>query len=231
MASAAGTTAAVAGALLLAPAVLPAAGPILPISAPTAHADPCPQVEVVFARGRVEPPGTGRIGEALIDAIRARTDKNVGYYAVNYPADTEVIQGANDMSRHIQYMAANCPDTRLVLGGYSLGAAVTDVVLAAPSAMFGYTNPLPLGMNDHIAAVALFGNGTRAIFGPVSDVSPLYGEKTIDVCTESDPICSGNLNPDDPIGDFVGSWSSHLQPAYIDSGLVDQAADFVVARL
>ncbi|MBU3706579.1 MAG: cutinase family protein [Mycobacterium sp.] len=226
------SAAAVAAALLLAPAALPAAaGPILPVSIPVAHADPCPQVEVVFARGRVEPPGTGRIGEALIDAVRARTDKNVGYYAVNYPADTEVIQGANDMSRHIQYMAANCPDTRLVLGGYSLGAAVTDVVLAAPSAMLGYTNPLPLGMNDHIAAVALFGNGTRAIFGPVSDVSPLYGEKTIDLCTESDPICSGNLNPDDPIGDFVGSWSSHLQPAYIDSGLVDQAADFIVARL
>lgn len=219
-----------AAALLLTPAVLPSTGG--PVAAlPVAHAAPCPQVEVVFARGRVEPPGTGRIGEALIDAVRARTDKDVGYYAVNYPADTEVIQGANDMSRHIQYMANNCPDTRLVLGGYSLGAAVTDVVLAAPSAMFGYTNPLPLGMNDNVAAVALFGNGTQPFFGPVAAALPEWGGKTIDLCTDADPICSGNLNPDDPIGDFVGSWSSHLQPAYIDSGLVDQAADFIVARL
>ena len=203
-------------ATLLAPAVLPAAG-----------ADPCPQVEVVFARGRVEPPGTGQIGQAFIAALRSKTDKSVAYYAVDYPADTEIIQGATDMSRHIQYMAANCPDTKLVLGGYSLGAAVTDVVLGAPSPMLGYKNPLPLGMTDHIAAVALFGNGTRKLLGPVSAVSPLWGSKTIDLCTAEDPICSDNMDPNT----WLNNWSEHLQPAYIDSGLVNQAADFVASKL
>jgi cutinase len=128
-------------------------------------------------------------------------------------------------------MAANCPNTALVLGGYSLGAAVADIVLGAPKAMFGYTNPLPPQMSDRITAVALFGNGTIPFFGPVSEISPVYGGKTIDLCTETDPICSGSLNPDDPIGDFVGNWSAHQQPAYIDSGLVDQAAAFAAARL
>ncbi|MCX6481291.1 MAG: cutinase family protein [Mycobacterium sp.] len=215
-------------AMLFTPAALPTG---FPGGVPTASAQPCPQVEVIFARGRVEPPGVGRIGDALVEKVRARTDKDVGFYAVNYPADTEVIQGANDMSRHIQYMANNCPATRLVLGGSSLGAAVTDVVLAAPSAMFGYTNPLPLGMNDNVAAVALFGNGTQPFFGPVAAALPEWGAKTIDLCTATDPICGGGLNPDDPIGDFIGKWSSHLQDAYIDTGLVDQAADFIVARL
>jgi cutinase len=195
--------------------------------APPAQAADCPQVEVIFARGRTEPPGIGGIGAAFVDSLRAKTDKSVGVYAVDYPADTEVIQGANDMSKHIQYMAANCPNTRLVLGGYSLGAAVTDIVLAAPSSMFGYNNPLPPAMNDHIAAVALFGNGTQAVFGRVSDVSPEYGGKTIDVCTEIDPICNGF--PD--IGAFINNFPGHWQPAYIDSGLVNDAADFVVARL
>lgn len=199
--------------------------------APPAQADPCPQVEVVFARGRTEPPGTGRVGEAFVNALRSKTDQSVGVYAVDYPADIEVIQGANDMSKHIQYMAANCPGTRLVLGGYSLGAAVTDIVLGAPTSMFGYTNPLPPSANDNIAAIALFGNGTIPFFGPVSEISPIWGGKTIDLCTETDPICSGNLNPDDPIGDIVGNWFSHEQPAYIDSGLVDQAAAFAAARL
>lgn len=206
----------ITGTTLALPAVLPVAG-----------AAPCPDVEVVFARGRVEPPGTGRIGAAFIDALRTKTDKNVGFYAVNYPADTEIIAGANDMSRHIQSMAANCPNTDLVLGGYSLGAAVTDVVLAVPSAIFGYTNPLPLGMNDHVAAVALFGNGTRKVFGPVSDVSPLWGDKTIDLCTADDPICNDNLDPET----WAGNWPAHQQAAYIGSGLVDQAASFVAARL
>jgi cutinase len=199
--------------------------------APPAQAATCPQSEVLFARGRNEPPGIGQIGQAFVDSLRSKTDKTVGVYAVNYPADTEVVEGANDMSRHIQYMAANCPNTRLVLGGYSLGAAVTDIVLGAPSSMFGYTNPLPPAMSDYIAAVALFGNGTIPFFGPVSEVSPIYGAKTIDMCTDTDPICSGNLSPDNPIGDIIGNWSSHLQPAYIDSGLVDQAAGFVAARL
>ncbi len=67
-------------------------------------------------------------------------------YAVEYPADTEVDIGANDMSQRIAYMTANCPpDTRLVLGGYSLGAAVTDVVIAVPIAAFGFKNPMPDG--------------------------------------------------------------------------------------
>ena len=194
---------------------------------PTAGAVPCPEVEVVFARGRTEPPGTGQVGEAFVDAVRARTDKNVGFYAVNYPADTEVVQGANDMSRHIQFMAANCPNTRLVLGGYSLGAAVTDVVVAVPSPIFGYSNPLPLGMDEHIAAVALFGNGTRKVLGPVSAISPLYGDKTIDLCTADDPVCNNNLDPNT----WVDNWPSHQYAAYVDAGLVDQAAEFVAARL
>ncbi|MFN8073293.1 MAG: cutinase family protein [Mycobacterium sp.] len=198
-----------------------------PLSPPVAHAAQCPDVEVVFARGRMEPPGTGRIGEAFVDAVRARTDKSVGFYAVNYPADTEVIQGANDMSRHIQYMAGNCPNTRLVLGGYSLGAAVTDVVVAVPSPIFGYDNPLPLGMDSHIAAVALFGNGTRKVLGPVSAISPLYGNKTIDLCTPDDPICNSNLDPNT----WVDNWPAHQYDAYVGAGLVNQAASFVAARL
>lgn len=197
------------------------------MTVPPAGAAPCPDIEVVFARGRTEPPGTGQIGQAFVNAVRARTDKSVGFYAVDYPADTEVIQGANDMSRHIQSMAANCPDTRLVLGGYSLGAAVTDVVVAVPSPIFGYDNPLPLGMDNHIAAVALFGNGTRKVLGPVSALSPLYGGKTIDLCTLDDPICNTNLDPNT----WVDNWPSHQYNAYAKAGLIDQAATFVAARL
>ena len=113
------------------------------ITAAPASAAPCPDAELVFARGRLEPPGPGQIGSALVNAMRAKTTKNIRLYAVNYPADSEIDIGANDMSRHIQNTIANCPQTRLVLGGYSLGAAVTDVVLAVPMPMFTFKNPLP----------------------------------------------------------------------------------------
>jgi len=223
--SSAATVLAAAATMLLTPVGVPggSAGAL-----PKATAAPCPDVEVIFARGRFEPPGIGQIGHAFVDALRSKTSKNVSFYGVNYPADTEVAQGANDMSKRIQYMAANCPNTKLVLGGYSLGAAATDVVLAMPSAGFGYNNPLPLGMDQHIAAVALFGNGTRKVLGPVSSAnSPLYGNKTIDLCTPADPICSDNMDPNT----WVADWPSHLQDAYIGSGLVNQAAGFVAARI
>ena len=211
-----------AGSLLTAPAILPS---YLPGPIPSASAAPCPEVEVVFARGRVESPGAGQIGNAFVNALRAKTGKNVGLYSVNYPADTEIDDGANDMSGHIQYMAANCPDTRLVLGGYSLGAAVTDVVLAVPFTAFGFKNPLPPGMDRHIAAVALFGNGIQWV-GPITNFNPLYSDRTIELCHGDDPIC----NPTDP-ENWESYWPDHLAPAYISAGMVNQAADFVAGRL
>jgi hypothetical protein len=132
---------------------------------------------------------------------------------------TTAVQGIGQYAKSIEY----APDTRLVLGGYSLGAAVTDVVLAVPSPVFGYSNPLPLGMDDHIAAVALFGNGTRKVLGPVSAISPLYGDKTIDLCTADDPICNDNLDPNT----WVDNWPAHQYAAYVDAGLVDLAAKLI----
>ena len=146
-----------------------------PFPAATASAANCSDAEVIFARGRDEPPGIGRIGDVFVNDLRAATPKSVSVYAVGYDADTNVVQGATDMSRRIQYMVNNCPNTRLVLGGYSLGAAVTDIVLGAPTPMFGYNNPLPPNANDHIAAIVLFGNGTQNVFGPVSVVRAIYG--------------------------------------------------------
>ena len=170
---------AVAG--LLAPSALPGTTALVP-SASAA----CPQVEVIFARGRLESPGVGVLGNAFVNALRSKTDKNIGVYAVRYPADNEVDVGANDMSGHIQYMVGSCPDTRLVLGGYSLGAAVTDVVLAVPFDFFGFTNPLPPGADTHIAAIALFGNGAAWI-GPITNFNPLYRERPSSCATARTP--------------------------------------------
>jgi cutinase len=210
-----------AAAFVFTPAVLPSR---IPGSAPRAAAA-CPDVEVVFARGRFEDPGPGILGNAFIRALRSKTNKNIGVYAVRYPADSEVDIGANDMSAHIQSMVANCPDTRLVLGGYSLGAAVTDVVMAAPIAAFGFNNPLPAGVDQHVAAVALFGNGSQWV-GPITNFNPIYNDRTIDLCHGDDPVC----NPADP-NTWQNNWPQHLANSYIQAGMPNQAADFVAGRL
>jgi cutinase len=209
-----------AAGLLIAPALapFPAGGPI-----PTASAA-CPDAEVDFARGREEAPGVGEVGQAFINSLQSKVPHmSIGAYGVNYPADVSVTKGSNDMSAHVQQMAASCPNTKLVLGGYSLGAAAADVVVAMNQPGFGYTDPLPPNMDQHVAAVALFGNGTQRVLGPVPDFSPAFAGKTIDLCAAGDPICTPGVH------DL--HWSSHLQPSYITSGLVDQAASFVAGKL
>ncbi|MGV0626185.1 cutinase family protein [Mycolicibacter minnesotensis] len=190
-----------------------------PSSLPTASADGCPDVEVVFARGTNEPPGLGRVGEGLVNSLRGRTSRSVGAYAVNYPASYDfgrAADGANDASGHIMWMVENCPGTRLVLGGYSQGAAIIDIIAAAPVPGFGFTAPLPPEAADHVAAVAVFGNPSNKIGQPLTN-SPVYGYKTIDLCTDGDPICSpGRL------------FSAHS--AYTP-GMTNQAASFVAGLL
>jgi cutinase len=121
--------------------------------------------------------------------------------------------GVNDASAHVQATAANCPSTRIVLGGYSQGAAVVDIV----------TETLPPGIADHVAAVAVFGNPKSAFadslaVGPVPAIGPLYGPKTIDLCVPGDPICSDGSNQ-----------TAHVM--YVQSGMTAQAAAFAAGRL
>jgi cutinase len=180
----------------------------------------CPDVEVVFARGTDEPPGVGRVGEAFVSSLRGHTRKSVGAYGVNYPANKDFLAataGANDTSNHVQQMANNCPNTKEVLGGYSQGAAVIDIVTAAPLPGFGFHQPLPAQAANHVAAVALFGNPSARAGGLMSALTPNFDGKTIDLCNTGDPICSNG-----------NQWKAHL--GYVP-GLTNQAASFVAGRI
>ena len=72
---------------------------------------------------------------------------------------------------------------------------------------------------------ALFGNGIAWV-GPITNFSPLYSERTIELCHGADPICS----PADP-KTWEGNWPDHAARAYINAGMVNQAADFIVGRI
>jgi cutinase len=187
---------------------------------PPATAAPCSDVDVVFARGTSEPPGVGGVGQAFVDSLRSQVGRrSVSVYPVNYPASdnfrTSIPAGADDASAHAESMAANCPTTRMVLGGYSQGAAVIDVI----------TTQMPPDVANHVAAVAVFGNpsaaGTfaRALSaGALPAIGALYISKTIDMCMAGDPICTGGV-----------SMAPHGQ--YIQSGMTNQAATFAAGRL
>ncbi len=191
------------------------------ISIPSASAAPCPDIGVVFARGTGEPPGVGGVGQAFVDSLRSQVGlRSVGVYAVDYPATdnfgTSVPAGGQDASAHLQFMAANCPNTRMVLGGYSEGAAVIGVIT---SSAWGSKVQMPSQVADNVAAVAVFGNPSNNLAGgPLTAISPLFGGKTIDLCVPGDPICGPGSN-----------MLAHEQ--YVSSGMTNQAATFAAGRL
>jgi cutinase len=195
-----------------------------------ASAQPCPDAEVVFARGTTEQPGLGPTGQAFVDSLRAQVGaKSIGEYAVDYPASLDfatAVDGIDDASAHVKAMSANCPKTKLVLGGFSQGAAVMGFVTAdvIPDGVDGSTVPAPMppDVANHVAAVALLGKPNNrfmnAIDRPLVTIGPLYAAKTIDLCIPEDPVCSS--------GRDIGA---HMK--YVETGTVDQAATFAASRL
>jgi cutinase len=205
-----GVSAVAASAAMAAPIFAPA---------PTASADPCSDVAVVFARGTHQEPGLGNIGQAFVDSLTSQVGgRSVGVYAVNYPANDDyhnsATAGSDDASAHIQDTVASCPNTKIVLGGYSQGSTVIDLASQA----------LPAPVAGHVAAVALFGEPSSGfstmLWGgqPLPVISPVYVGKTISLCAPDDPICSSG-----------GNIMSHM--SYIDSGMVNQAATFAANKI
>lgn len=209
-------------------------------TSPVAAAQPCPDVEVIFARGTNEAPGVGGVGQAFVDAVRAQAaPRSVGAYAVNYPAADNfsareefartVIDGVRDGANRVQTMAANCPDTRLILGGYSQGAVVSGFVTSdtvptsVPAAIA--PAPMPADVAEHVAAVVLFGTPSGEFLSkyqaPSITIGPSYAGKTLQLCAQGDSICSG----------AAGGGPSLAHALYPVNGQVNDGARFAVERL
>ncbi|ANO00513.1 cutinase family protein [Mycobacteroides abscessus] len=186
----------------------------------------CPDVDVSFARGTNDSPGLGDVGKAFTDELTDRlAGKSVDIYAVNYPASFDWVRagdGANDMSYHVQEVARNCPNTQFVLGGFSQGAAVVDVLFGTNGTGLTFNNPLPTDLEKRVAAIVLIGNPKNwQVAGINLDLSIRDDQrsKIIDICNPGDGIC-------DPNGGGLGP---HMQ--YKSDGSADKAADFVAGRL
>lgn len=224
-------------------AVLLTASALLSAPIPIASAQPCPDVEVVFARGTGEPPGVGGIGEPFVDSLRSAVGaKSLDVYPVNYEASSDfsdriafaqsVVDGIKDAGNHIEATAANCPKTRIVLGGFSQGAAVAGFVTSAsipagiPAEYVQFLpKPMPPEVANHVAAVTLFGKPSAQWLqnygAPAITIGPLYVPKTDDLCAPGDTICDGS----------GGGAPSFAHAEYPANGMTAQAADFAASHL
>ena len=221
---------------ILAATVASAAAVLGPQAAGLAQADTnpaCSAVEVVFARGTFEAPGIGDTGQAFVDSLNAKLGQPVGVYAVDYPASLDFQAAANgvaDASRQVQSIATTCPNTKIVLGGYSQGAAVAAYTTASaiPAGFTlpaDITGPMPASVASHVAAVALFGTPDPWFLNLVDHSAPpiaigdAYVSKTVQECNQGDPVC------------FPGGLDRSAHSAYKNNGTTDQAAAFVVNQL
>ncbi|NKZ12740.1 cutinase family protein [Mycolicibacterium septicum DSM 44393] len=225
------------GAVLIAACAVPMA------PAPAASAQPCPDVEVVFARGTYEPPGVGGPGQSFVDALRTRAgERSVEVYPVNYQASGNfgdriefartVVDGIRNATDHVKATAKDCPKTKMVLGGYSQGAAVAGYATAAtvpdgipPEYKQYIPEPMAPEIADHVVSVVLLGTPSdefmRDIGAPAMVIGPRYKDKTIELCEPGDTICDGT-----PAG-----VPNFAHTAYVLNGMPGQAADFTVGRL
>ncbi len=210
--------------LLLSPAINP----------PSAAAAPCPDVQIVFARGTFEPPGVGGVGQAFVDSLTSKVGgKSVDVYPVNYPASLDFATAADgviDARSKVENVATTCPDTKIVLGGFSQGAAVAGYITAdaVPPGFTlpqGITGPMPSEVADHVAAVALFGKPSNGFLqidqhrrAADHGRQPLFAEDARPVHSRGSDLSPGG-------GD---NGAHNLYPV---SGMTDQAATFAAQHV
>ena len=202
-----------------------APGPVVAPGPSASSTSSCPDIEVIFARGTDDTPGLGTPGTAFVNALRPLVGgRTLTAYAVDYPASYDFLaaaDGAADATDRIIAVAQECPSTRIVLGGYSQGAAVMDMLAGVPPlgnkiGGIGSAPPLPGAYLPNIAAVAVFGNPATKFSNPLT--RSVFGGRAIDLCKDGDPICSDGRNP-------------FAHNDYVSAGLVQQAATFVAGRV
>ncbi|KAI1004939.1 hypothetical protein K3495_g3280 [Podosphaera aphanis] len=158
------------------------AGGIIRNDLTTNNGNNCPSMCIIFARGTTEPGNVGLVaGPPFFDAM-AKSVSDLAVQGVDYPASVPGFlvggspQGIATMADLAKKSLTDCPDTKLVLSGYSQGAQV--VHKAADS--------LPPDMASKVKAVVLFGDPLKGTSFKSIDQS-----KVQTICKPDDDICKG----------------------------------------
>lgn len=224
-------------------AVLAATGVLVSTSgvAPAGAAE-CARVTIIGVAGSGQTPGLGDQVDDLVDGIQMRLDRagrSVEVVPLAYPATDvarsfglvlfngryrrSVAAGVASLHAAVADVIARCPETVLVLAGYSQGAQVVKeglggidptspiaavVLLADPTRVPDQAGTLRVGET---------GSSRAGILGPVP-IPARFGSRTIDVCAAADFICSpGRFRP-----------GGHL---WGYDGLAEVAADVAVSKV
>ncbi|KAH8600989.1 cutinase [Bisporella sp. PMI_857] len=146
----------------------------------------------MFARGSTEAGNMGTIcGPPTAQGLKDKYgDASVAIEGVDYAAalNTNFLPGGADpagiaeMKDLLTTAASQCPDSVLVAGGYSQGAAVTH----------GAIEDLPENVKSQIAGVVTFGDTQNQ--QDKGQIPNFPANKTKIICNTGDLVCVGTLN-------------------------------------
>ncbi|KAF2436161.1 cutinase [Tothia fuscella] len=170
----------------------------------------CKENTLIFARGTTEQGNMGSVvGPVLATAMKqALGDDKVAVQGVNYAANVNGAisgatnpanaAGAKDMAAQAAAAVAACPNTKVVLSGYSQGAEqVRGALMNMP--------------NNNVVAAVTFGDPLMD-----QDFANIDAAKTKVNCVQGDGVCNGQ---------FAIS-AAHL--SYGSNGNVDDSVQFIM---
>ena len=121
-------------------------------------------MHIIATRASTEQPGAGIIG-SLVSAVESATSQSVSTDATDYPATlvpyaSSVSAGVEALTEQLTTQTTDCPDSRIVLMGYSQGANVIGDVLGGGGggALGRETAPIDQDISEQVAAVILMGD-------------------------------------------------------------------------
>jgi hypothetical protein len=203
-------------------AAVTAAGALaLAMTAGTAGAAPAPSsgcaaVSIITARASGEAAGEGIIG-ALAQAVQTDSAQSVSRASVSYPATlnnyaSSSAQGTSALKTQLTNLVNSCPNSKVVLLGYSQGAHVIgDVVAGGGGGSLGATTAaISTSVSGHVVAMVQMGdprfvagksfdkgtNTTHASMFPRGANMALdpFASRLQSFCDNNDPFCAGGNN-------------------------------------
>ncbi|CAG8418608.1 unnamed protein product [Penicillium salamii] len=142
----------------------------------------CKELTFIFARGTTEPGNMGAVvGPEVATQLKSLTGNKVAVQGVTYPAsvagNAELgAAGGPTMAKLVKQALSQCPNTKVVVGGYSQGSMVVHNAAQKLSA-------------GQISGAVLFGDPFKA-----QAVAHLSNDKRKEFCAVGDPVCENGFN-------------------------------------
>ncbi|KLU92247.1 cutinase [Magnaporthiopsis poae ATCC 64411] len=152
---------------------------------------PCRDIVLLFARGSTQDGNMGQQpGPDLANAMKAKfgadrvAAQGMSYAAIlagNLAEGGATSMESSDFADLIKDVAVKCPDARIVVSGYSQGAALVHRAMRSCS----------VNVKTHVAAAVTFGDTQNKQDG--GRIPGFDASKTLIICNDGDMVCDGTL--------------------------------------